>query len=109
MSINWNVLLFVLFLHSGLLNAFLMAQEEERSTIISAKVWDFSGDTTDCKVQNTNQFNLQFNLTQVDTGGRAIAYYTPKDVAGFSYEMSNEKIEFASVSNPDDIGRIFSG
>jgi hypothetical protein len=83
------------------------AQEKERGIILEAKLWTQQGDTTQCTILYINQYNLQFKLTCVDTSSQEVIYYSPKDLEGFSYIMSDEEVEFRSMPNPEDLGRIF--
>jgi hypothetical protein len=46
-------------------------------------------------------------VSEVDTAGNYIRNYSPKDLAGFSYNISDVTYEFISMQNPNDMGRIF--
>ncbi|MBN1953194.1 MAG: hypothetical protein JW801_18460 [Bacteroidales bacterium] len=93
--------LFLLFLP-------LPAQDEARKDfIVEAKIRTSQGDTLNCNILYINQYNLQFSLTETDTSGNYIRHYSPRDLSGFTYSISEEINEFTSMTNPDDMGRIF--
>lgn len=83
------------------------AQIDENALLVDVKLWNENKDTVYGKALYINQYNFQFNLTIVDTSGQPLAYYSPKDLAGFIYYTGNEKIEFNSMQNPVDMGRLF--
>jgi len=86
---------------------FCNAQIEDRALLADVKFWKNDGDTSFGKALYINQYNFQFNLTICDTSGQPLAYYSPKDLEGFIYYAGNEKVEFNSVQNPVDMGRLF--
>jgi hypothetical protein len=100
----------VIFLTSVLLSLSIVdcySQIEDRAILVDVKYWKAEGDTGSGKAMYINQYNFQFNLTICDTSGQPLAYFSPKDLEGFSYYTGNEYIEFNSMQNPVDMGRLF--
>ena len=83
------------------------AQIEDRALLVDVKFWKGAGDTLFGKALYINQYNFQFNLTVCDTSGQPLAYYSPKDLAGFTYQTGDDNVEFTSMLNPVDMGRLF--
>jgi hypothetical protein len=82
-------------------------QENQRNLLLEAKLWNQQGDTTRCTIIYINQYDLQFKVSCIDTINNEVKYYGPKDLAGFSYIMSDDRVEFQSMPNPEDLGRKF--
>jgi len=83
------------------------AQDGDESIIVEVKYWSPQGDTTSGKAIYVNQYNYQLGFTVCDSAGKPMNYYTPKDLGGFVYVTGDEKIEFNSLDNPVDMGRLF--
>jgi hypothetical protein len=90
-----------------LLSQKAVSQEESISMQVNAKLWNASGDTIYGKLQYINEFNLQFNVTLVDSAGHPLQLYSPKDLDGFIYYLDNDSVEYTSMDNPTDLGRLF--
>jgi hypothetical protein len=82
-------------------------QDGIESTIIDVEYWSPEGDTATAKAIYVNQYNYQFNIIICDTAGVPLSVLAPKDLAGFRYTSGNEIIEFTSLQNPEDMGRLF--
>lgn len=85
----------------------LHAQENEDFILVDSKLWNLDGDTIEGKLMYINQYNFQFNLILADTSGNIIKHYSPKDLSGFQYQLENQIVEYESMINPVDIGRVF--
>lgn len=83
------------------------AQEKKDFILVDSKLWNSNGDTIEGKLVYINQYNFQFNLTMADTSGNTIKHYSPKDLAGFYYKLDDQVVEYESMLNPVDIGRVF--
>ena len=107
MSSNKNIGLLLLFVVCIPVQDLINAQEKDDVILVDSKLWDQKGDTIEGKLIYINQYNFQFNIMLADTGGNVIKHYSPKDLAGFSYRLNDQDIEYESMLNPVDIGRIF--
>jgi hypothetical protein len=96
------VLLFKLFSQN-----LVFTQVNDDFILVDSKLWDEKGDTTEGKLIYVNQYNFQFNLVLADTSGNVIKHYSPKDLAGFYYMLDDQIVEYESMLNPVDIGRVF--
>lgn len=85
----------------------LLAQEDKDYILVKCKLWDQDGDTIEGNLIYINQYNFQFNLTLADTSGKPIKYYSPKELAGFYYKLEDQIVEYESMLNPVDMGRVF--
>jgi hypothetical protein len=85
----------------------LMSQEDGESFLVDCKLWTKEGDTIVGKLLYINQYNLQFNVALTNQNKSPFQYFSPKDISGFVYTSDNEQIEFNSVVNPVDLGRVF--
>ena len=83
------------------------SQDKENLILVQSKLWTFNGDTIEGDLIYNNQYNFQFNLTLADTSGNTIEHYSPKELAGFMYQLEDEVVEYESMLNPVDIGRVF--
>lgn len=101
------ILVFFLFPGPVLYTSLCMAQSEEPAFLVDIKYWNNDGDTNYGKALYLNQYNIQFNLTLTDTSGHSLAYFSPKDLGGFIYNTGDQEIEFNSMPNPVDLGRMF--
>jgi len=82
-------------------------QDSKDMLLIETKLWNEKGDTITGLIDYINQYNLQFNLTIIDTVTGVIKYYSPRDIAGFSFKVNTGEAVFYSVENPFNIGRVF--
>lgn len=85
----------------------LSARSEDDFILLEASLYTISGDTIVGKIKYVNHYNIQFNLPIVDTGGNVIAYYSPKELKGFSYTLLDENYNFISKDNPAGVGKVF--
>jgi len=82
-------------------------QNNEFPLMVDVKFWKTEGDTLAAKALYINQYNFQFGFNTCDSSGNSLTYYTPKDLAGFFYKTGDEIVEFNSLENPEDMGRLF--
>ena len=107
MSNKISIVLFISWLILPLHASPGYSQSEDHALLVDVKYWKSKGDTAFGKAMYINQYNFQFNLTICDTSGQPLAYYSPKDLEGFLYTTGDETIEYTSVQNPVDMGRLF--
>lgn len=84
-----------------------MAQDNKDYILVDSELLTGNGDTVKGKLIYINQYNFQFNLTLADTSGNVIKHYSPKDIEGFRYWLDDKMVEYESMLNPVDIGRVF--
>jgi hypothetical protein len=83
------------------------AQNATKTFLADAKVWKGPGDTIRNMLIYINQYNCQFNISLTDTITGTTTLYSPKDIQGFSYIIQDETVEYTSMPNPTDLGKIF--
>jgi hypothetical protein len=96
----------VLVLYCGSMHE-LSAQDSDKPVLVDGQIFTLAGDTIEGKLLYINQYNFQFSITLTDTSGNLISYYSPKDITGFSYNLHEDQVEFISMSNPSDLGKVF--
>ncbi|MBN1597660.1 MAG: hypothetical protein JW894_05160 [Bacteroidales bacterium] len=88
-------------------NSTIICLQTDDEYIYDFELWLNEGDTIKTKAFYINQFNLQFCVTTVDTAGNEKETFTPKDLKGFKYNNQASEVEFHSMENPNDMGRLF--
>jgi hypothetical protein len=85
----------------------VLSQDEEEKYSVEGILWNNSGDTIHQKLLYINQFSFQFNITVIDSNDAPVMFYSPKDLAGFKFAIDSDYIEYISMNNPEDLGRLF--
>jgi hypothetical protein len=83
------------------------AQDENDFMQVNGILWKTSGDTIYGNIQYINQFYFQFSVTLVDSAGTPTQSFSPGDLEGFIYYIENDTVEYISINNPTDLGRLF--